>query len=351
MNSLAVERHGFLPVAAFDAVVLPFERDAGVVEREQPRVGDRDAVGVAREIGEHGLWAGERALGVDDPFRSPQRRERSVEGGLVGERRELAEEGEAACGVKRREPVQEQPAEQARQHAHGQEEAGTARDPARAVGRQAAAGNDDVDVRMMGQRRAPGMQDSGQPDARAQMLGIGGDRGQRLGGGAEQEIVDGGLVLECDLGDRRRQGEDDVVIGDWQQLGLALGEPLPRRRALTLRAMPIAAGVVGDAFMRAVLAALDVAAERGCATGFDRRHDLQLREARMAGVGLAPCGPVDAKDVGDLQKGPRHAASVGGRRRLHRLEAELVERAGDDADRIDGDAGVERRRLQFRVTQ
>ena len=70
MNSLGRERHGFLPVAAFDAVVLPFERDAGVVEREEPRVGDRDAVGVAREIGEHGLGAGERALGVDDPFRS-----------------------------------------------------------------------------------------------------------------------------------------------------------------------------------------------------------------------------------------------------------------------------------------
>ncbi len=203
----------------------------------------------------------------------------------------------------------------------------------------------------MGQRRAPGVQDGGEPDARAQMLGVGGDRRQRLGGGAEQEIVDGGLVLERDLGDRRRQGEDDVVIGDRQQFGLALGEPLPRRRALTLRAMPIAAGVVGDAFMRAVLAALDVSAERGSATGFDRRHDLQLREAHMAGVGLAPCGPVGAKDVGDLQKRPRHAASVGGRRWLHRLEAELVERAGDDADRVDGDAGVERRRLQLGVAQ
>ena len=212
--------------------------------------------------------------------------------------------------MQRREPFEEQPAEQAREHAHRQEEAGAASDPARAVGRQAAAGNDDVDMRMMGQRRAPGVQDGGEADARAQMLGVGGDRRQRLGGGPEQEVVDGGLVLERDLGDRRRQGEDDVVIGDRQQLGLALGKPLARRRALTLRAVPIAAGVVGDALMRAVLAALDVPAERGGATGFDRRHDLQLREAHMAGVGLAPCGPVGAKDVGDLQKRPRHAALV-----------------------------------------
>ena len=39
-----VERHGLEPVAAFAAVVLRFERDARVVEREQARVGDRDAL-------------------------------------------------------------------------------------------------------------------------------------------------------------------------------------------------------------------------------------------------------------------------------------------------------------------
>ena len=62
--------------------------------------------------------------------------------------------------------------------------------------------------------------------------------------------------------------------------------------------------------MRAVLAALDVSAERGCATGLDRRHDLQLIEAHVPSVGLSPRRPVGAKDVGDLQAGPRHAALV-----------------------------------------
>ena len=57
-----------------------------------------------------------------------------------------------------------------------------------------------VDVRMMGQLLAPGVQDGGDADARAQMLGIGGDRGERLGGGPEQEPIDIGLVLE---GERR----------------------------------------------------------------------------------------------------------------------------------------------------
>ena len=208
------------------------------------------------------------------------------------------------------EAFEKQATKEARQHAHRQEEAGLAGDPACAVRRQSAAGNDDVDMGMMGQRRAPGVEHGGEADARAQMLRVGGDGGQRLGCGLEQQIVDDGLVLERDRADRRRQGEDDVIIGNRQKLRLALGEPLPRRRALTLRAVTVAAGIVGDAFVRAVLAALDVSAERRGPTGLDRRHHLQLGKTQMAGVGLAPRRAMGAKDVGDLQARPRHAASV-----------------------------------------
>ena len=74
--------------------------------------------------------------------------------------------------------------------------------------------NDDVDMRMMGQRRAPGVEHGGEADARAQMLRVGGDGGQRLGCGLEQQIVDDGLVLERDRADRIRQREDDVIVGN-----------------------------------------------------------------------------------------------------------------------------------------
>ncbi len=72
------------------------------------------------------------------------------------------------------------------------------------------------------------------------MFGIGGDRHHRLGGSLEQEVVDHGLVLVGDVGDRGGQREDHVEIRDGQQLGLAIGQPLPGRRALALRAMPVA---------------------------------------------------------------------------------------------------------------
>ena len=122
----------------------------------------------------------------------------------------------------------------------------------------------------------PGVEDGGDADIGAEVLGIGRDRQQRLGRGLEQERIDRRLVLVGDGADRRRQGEDDVVVGDRQELGLARGQPGGRRPPLALRAVAVAAGVVGDAGMGAVFTSLDVTAERGRAAGFDRRHDAQL---------------------------------------------------------------------------
>src|SRR5262252_5772636 len=53
-----------------------------------------------------------------------------------------------------------------------------------------------------------------------------------------------------------------------------------------LRAMPIAARVVGNGRVGAVLAARDVAAECCGAAALDCRHHLQLIEADMAGIGF-----------------------------------------------------------------
>src|SRR6266852_5028641 len=51
--------------------------------------------------------------------------------------------------------------------------------------------------------------------------------------------------------------------------------------------MSVAARVIGDLRVGAVL---------------DRRHHLELAEADMAGIGLAPCRSVAAQDIRDLQR-------------------------------------------------
>src|SRR5262249_12913686 len=91
------------------------------------RVAVAEAGGVAAGMGGNPLWAGEGSLGVDDPLDLAQRRQIGREGVGLGERRVSAEEVEAASLMRRRELLQEQPAEQPREHAHGQEEARAAR--------------------------------------------------------------------------------------------------------------------------------------------------------------------------------------------------------------------------------
>src|SRR4249920_2453621 len=73
-----------------------------------------------------------------------------------------------------------------------------------------------------------------------------------------------------------RQREHDVEVRDGQQLGLALLHPCERLRALALGTMPVAAGVIGDRRVRAVLAAHNMAAESRRAAALDRRHHLEL---------------------------------------------------------------------------
>ena len=59
------EGHDFAPSFAVGAVILVFEADARATEREQPGIGNGDAVGVAGEVSEHRLWPREWGLGID----------------------------------------------------------------------------------------------------------------------------------------------------------------------------------------------------------------------------------------------------------------------------------------------
>ena len=147
------------------------------------------------------------------------------------------------------------------------------------------------------------MEHGGDADPCAEMLGIGGDRQHRLRRRAEQQVVDGGLVVEGDVGDLGRQGEDDVEVSDRQQVGLALGQPGARGGALALGAVPVAAAVIGDPPVAAVLAGLDMTAQGGRAAMLDRRHDLELMQAQMPGMGGPISGAGSTEDIGDLERG------------------------------------------------
>jgi hypothetical protein len=98
--------------------------------------------------------------------------------------------------------------------------------------------------------------------------------------------------------------------------------------------------VIGDLRVQAVLAAHDMAAESRGAAALDRRHNLQLAEADMTGIGFTPCRAMVAEDVRDLQGGTGHDRRGLCRRLLQRSEP--IQRAHDRADHVGGHLRVER---------
>src|SRR6202158_3679683 len=210
-----------------------------------------------------------------------------------------------------------------------------------------------MDMRMMGERRTPSMENRGDADAGAEMPGVGGDGDQGLGRYLKQDIVDCRLVLIRDIADRRRQREDQVIVWHRQQIGLASRQPFLRHSPLALRAVPVAAAVVRYPGVCALLAARDMSAESCGAAALDRRHHLELAEAHMAGIGPAPCRAVAAKDIRDLQRWTRHDKLASGGRfgALPELARNAIERAYDLPDGLGGDTRIERGGVELGMSQ
>ena len=148
------------------------------------------------------------------------------------------------------------------------------------------------------------MQNGRDRDLRAKVFRVGGDGEHDVGADLEKQVVNDSLVLICNIRDLRGQREHDMKVRNGEQLCLPFGQPIARRRALTLRAVAIAAAVKGNDSMsaRAVLAARDVTTECCSPAALDGVHHLVLAWADAAAVGVTPSGSVIAEDVRDFQR-------------------------------------------------
>jgi len=89
-----------------------------LVEADQPAVRDGDAVGVAGEIGEHSFGSGEGRLGINKPVLPLEWREVCSEGLATTQALDLTKERQPTRRMSICESGQEEPPEQAGQHAH-----------------------------------------------------------------------------------------------------------------------------------------------------------------------------------------------------------------------------------------
>ena len=288
---------------AVGAVIFPGKSDVIVLDGDKTAVGDGDAMGLAAEIGEHAVRPAKRLLAIDHPVDAPHGRNVFVKARLVRQSGEITEEAQRAGGEGRAEAVEEYPTEQLRERLHGKEERRPRRDPASSIRRETAAGNDAMNVRMVGERLPPGVKDGEKADAGAQPARIGGKLRHGARRRRKQDGVDHGLVLKGDGGDGRRHGENDVEIGDIEKLGAARDEPFLASGALAFWAMTISARIVGDANGAAILASFDVAAQRGRAASFDCGHDAPLDPTEMSRMGAPKRLAVTTQDVGEFEAG------------------------------------------------
>jgi hypothetical protein len=85
-----------------------------------------------------------------------------------------------------------------------------------------------MEVGMMEECLGPGVKYREEADPCSKVLGIGGDGLQGLGSGAEEQAVAQALVLKRDGREFVGKCEDDVEVRYFEEIALAVGEPLGR---------------------------------------------------------------------------------------------------------------------------
>lgn len=90
-----------------------------------------------------------------------------------------------------------------------------------------------MDVGVMKHRLRPRVEDGEKADVGAEVLGFGCHLEERLRGGAEEDRIDDLLVPQGEGGDLGRHREDDMEVGNREELGGPLQRPpiTPGRRA------------------------------------------------------------------------------------------------------------------------
>ena len=132
-------------------------------------------------------------------------------------------------------------AEDAAEHADGEEEGTPGGDPACVIRSETAGRNDAVDMRMKLQALSPTVEHAEEADLGTEVSRIAGDLKQGLGAGMEEQVVDEPFVLQRERGQFPRQSEHGMDVARGQQFPLARLEPASARVALASWAMAISA--------------------------------------------------------------------------------------------------------------
>jgi len=209
--------------------------------------------------------------------------------------------GQVPLAVEVLQPHQIQPPKTPREDADGQEEVRPTRDPLGAIGRQAPRRQDTMEMGMMMQLLAPGVEDGEATDLGSKMLGILSNVLEGLRDAAKEQAIEWAWVLQRQRPKVVRQGKDDMRVGRLEEFALPGRKPGGLGSAMTCGATPVPARVVRLGLVAAVVTLRDMAPEgRGPAHGDGAQGPVLLaRQGRP--IACEEGSAMLAHDIGDFE--------------------------------------------------
>src|SRR5215475_12874175 len=159
-----------------------------------------------------------------------------------------------------------------------------------------------MDVGMEPELLIPSMQHGEEADFRAEVFRIASDFEKCFGTGAKQQVVNDFLVLQSQCSKLRRKREDHMDVARRKKFSLTCGDPAFPGRSLTLRAVAIAAAVVGDGGpMPAAGALVEMTAECGGATARNGQQHFDVLPAEPLAISFDEGSSRAADEIGHLE--------------------------------------------------
>jgi hypothetical protein len=300
------ERQGTQAAAALVGLVA--EGHLAALQGDEPMVRDGAAMRLARQGGEDGLGLLEGLFGVDHPLPGAPRREEPLPGWGLGKCPTTTHEGQLVLAIELHKACEVEAPEATREDTNGQAEVGTTWHPPCPLRRYPSGGQDTMEMGMVLQLLAPGVEHSEAPELRAEMFRVLGDIVEALCNRVKEQAIELAGVRQRQGPQGVRQGKDDMDVGRVEHLALPGGEPrgLGRPRAFGATAVP--ARVVRLDFVSTGVALRDMAPEGGSSAQTDgpQRPVLLAREGRP--IACQKSGAMLAHHISHFQWRPTHGS-------------------------------------------
>src|SRR5712691_399561 len=192
------------------------------------------------------------------------------------------------------------------EHLDGKKEVVAWCNPACAIGGQPTGRHHTMYMRVKFEFLSPGVQDAEEADFCTEMLGIARDFQKGFRTGAKQEAVEDLLVLQDQRSQMTRKREDHMDVTRWEKLLATRCEPAIASSCLTLRAVAISTGVVGDGAMSAAGAFIEMSAERGGTTPRNGQQHFDVLPGDPLTASFDECVSRSADQIGHLEGWPVH---------------------------------------------